>query len=89
MLEETGYKFSKIEQIAELYANPASSGNITRTFLMTGGVKVQEQDLDFSEEIEVLLVSIEEAKKLLFDNKFGQALQTSALFYAFKKLNIL
>lgn len=88
MLEETGYAFSKIEKIAELYANPATSKNITHTYLMQGGKKVQEQDLDESEDIEVMLVSMEEAKELLLQNKFGQALQSSALFYAFHKLKI-
>ncbi len=88
MLEETGYRFTHMEEIASLYANPATSGNITRTFLMTGGVKVQAQELDFSEDIEVTLVSIEEAKELLLSNKFGQALHASALFYAFIKLGL-
>ncbi|MNN96871.1 hypothetical protein D3C81_2159270 [compost metagenome] len=55
---------------------------------MQGGKKVQEQDLDESEDIEVFLVSMEEAKELLLQNKFGQALQSSALFYAFHKLKI-
>jgi 8-oxo-dGTP pyrophosphatase MutT (NUDIX family) len=36
MLEETGYQFDQIEEIATLYANPATSGNITYTYLMTG-----------------------------------------------------
>lgn len=87
MLEETGYAFSKIERIADLYGNPATSKNITHTYLMQGGKKVQEQNLDDTEEIEVFLVSIDDAKQLLLDNKFGQALQASALFYAFHKLN--
>lgn len=34
MLEETGYQFEKIEEIATLYANPATSGNVTYTYLM-------------------------------------------------------
>jgi len=88
MLEETGYSFTKIEEIAELYANPATSKNITHTYLMQGGKKIQEQDLDESEQIDVYLISIEEAKELLLQNKFGQALQSSALFYAFHKLKI-
>lgn len=89
MLEETGYQFSQVEEIASQYANPATSFNITRTFLMTGGVKVQEQDLDFSEDIEVFLVSLEEAKSLLLSNKFPHALHSVALFYAFQKLGLL
>ena len=89
LLEETGYAFDKIEYICELFANPATSGNLTYTYLLTGGKKVQEQDLDSSEDIEVVEMTIEEAKQFLFDNKIGQALHSSALFYTFKKMGLL
>lgn len=88
MLEETGYTFSSIDRIAQLYPNPATSKNVTYTYLMQGGRKVQDQDLDETEDIEVFIISIEEAKELLLQNKFGQALQASALFYAFHKLKL-
>ncbi|WP_286883639.1 MULTISPECIES: NUDIX hydrolase [Sphingobacterium] len=89
MLEETGYQFDQIEEIAALYANPATSGNITYTYLMTGGKKVQEQALDEHEEVDVYRIPLEEAKRMLLDNKFNQALHASALFYAFNKLGLL
>lgn len=88
-LEETGYAFDNIEYICELYANPATSGNITYTYLLTGGVKVKDQELDNSEDIEVVELTIEEAKELLFENKIGQALHSSALFYTFRKMGLL
>jgi len=88
MLEETGYQFEKIEEIATLYANPATSGNVTYTYLMTGGQKVQEQELDEHEEIDVFLIPLKEAKAMLLENKFSQALHSSALFYAFNKLGL-
>lgn len=89
LLEETGYAFDDISFVCELFANPATSGNITYTYLLTGGRKVQEQDLDPSEDIEVVLMDLEEAKQFLFDNKIGQALHSSALFYTLKKLGEL
>ncbi|QBQ39772.1 NUDIX hydrolase [Sphingobacterium psychroaquaticum] len=89
MLEETGYAFDTIEKIAELYANPATSGNITSTYLLKNGRKVQEQELDSSEDIEVLEMTINEAKQFVLDNKIGQALHTSALFYTLIKLGAL
>jgi len=82
MLEETGYAFDSMEKLVDLYPNPATSTNITTTFIARGGVKVKEQALDDQEEIVVILVSIEETKKLLRDNKIGQALHAAALFYA-------
>lgn len=89
LLEETGYIFKDIEYICKLHANPATSDNLTYTYLLTGGQKVQEQELDSSEDIEVVEMSIEEAKEFLFANKIGQALHTSALFYTFKKMGLL
>lgn len=89
LLEETGYAFADIEYLCQLYANPATSGNLTFTYLLTGGVRVQEQQLDSSEDIEVVEMTIEEAKSFLFENKIGQALHSAALFYAFKKLGLL
>ena len=89
LLEETGYRFDTIEEISTLFPNPATANNITTTYLLTGGVKVQEQDLDDQEEIEVILASPDELKQLLFENQFGQALHTAALFYALVKLGLL
>lgn len=89
LLEETGYAFDSIEKICELYANPATSGNLTHTYLLKGGKKVQEQELDSSEDIDVVHMSIAEAKQFLLDNNIGQALHSSALFYTFQKLGLL
>lgn len=89
MLEETGYRFDTIEEISTLFPNPATANNRTYTYLLTGGVKVQEQALDEQEEIDVMLANPDELKKLLFTNQFGQALHTAALFYALIKLGLL
>lgn len=89
LLEETGYVFDSEEYICKLYANPATSGNLTYTYLFKGGVKVQDQQLDYSEDIEVLEMTIEEAKTLLFENRIGQSLHCSALFYTLKKMGLL
>ncbi len=89
LLEETGYAFDSIEYVCELFANPATSGNITYTYLLQGGRKIREQQLDHSEDIEVVEMTIEEAKTFLFNNQIGQALHSSALFYAFRKLGVL
>lgn len=89
LLEETGYSFTSIAYVCTLYANPATSGNLTYTYVLRGGKKVQEQQLDSSEDIKVVIMGIEEAKQFLFDNKIGQALHASALFYSFQKLGLL
>lgn len=86
LLEETGYLFDSFEKICELFPNPATSNNITTTYLARGGKKVQEQNLDLQEDIEVILAFPNEVKELLLRNEFGQALHVAALFYALLEL---
>lgn len=87
LLEETGYAFSSVEFLCELYPNPATSNNVTTSYLARGGKKVQEQELDAQEDIEVQLYSIEEVRTLLQQNKILQALHASSLFYALARLD--
>src|SRR5690606_19196987 len=89
MLEETGYRFDRIEPLSDLFPNPATSTNKTTSYLLTGGVKVQEQSLDEQEDLEVILASPDEVKRLLLDNRFGQALHAAALFYGLVRLGQL
>ncbi|MNI94261.1 hypothetical protein D3C73_1523350 [compost metagenome] len=88
-MEETGYEFDTVEQTAVLYPNPSTSGNVTYSFLAKGGRKVAEQVLDHSEELEVILISVDELKQLLLDNKLMQSLHASSVFYGLRKLEVL
>lgn len=88
LLEETGYSFESAELIATLYPNPATSTNVTYTYLLRGGVKTQDQHLDEHEILNVEEYTIEEVKQLLADNKIDQALHCAALFYGLMKLEI-
>lgn len=89
LLEETGYAFDSIEPLSQIYANPSTASNQTHSFLLKGGKKVQEQQLDGAEEIEVLTVSIPELKELLLKGEIKQALHISSLFFALAKLGKL
>lgn len=89
LLEETGYSFTHSELIATLYPNPATSNNITFTYLLTGGIKTHDQELDEHEILNVEEYTIAEIKQLLLDNKIDQALHSAALFYGLLKLEAL
>jgi ADP-ribose pyrophosphatase len=89
LLEETGHQFDSIELLAAVYPNPATSNNITYTYLARGGKKVADQHLDEHEEIIVEEYTIEEVKQLLAENKIPQALHCTALFYALMKIEAL
>ena len=89
LLEETGYQFDEVEQIAVVYANPATGDNHTYCYIAKNGKKTQSQDLDAHEEIIVEEYTVAEIKQLLAENKIAQALHCTNLFYALMKLGEL
>lgn len=87
--EETGYEFQFIEPIGKVAPNPATSNNYMHMFIAKGGKKVAEQKLDDTEDVEVLIHSIDEVKQLLRENKIVQSLHSTCIFYALEKLGLL
>jgi ADP-ribose pyrophosphatase len=89
ILEETGYSFSSYEYLGKISPNPSSNNNLLHMYLATGGKKVAEQKLDHNEEIEIVLLSVDELKELLRENKIVQAMHVSCILYALEKLGAL
>jgi len=89
MLEETGYSFSSVELLATNFPNPATSNNVTYTYLLKGGVKTQDQNFDEHEILSVEEYSVEEVKQLLKDNKIAQSIHCTALMYGLIALGAL
>ena len=87
--EETGYDFSSYEYLGKISANPSTNNNLMQMFLARGGKKVADQKLDGNEEIEVVLLSMEELKQLLKENKIIQAMHVTCIMYALEKLDEL
>lgn len=88
-LEETGFSFETAEYLGRTSANPSTNSNTLHMFLLTGGEKVQSQQLDANEEIDILVVSFEEFKQMLAENKFIQSMHVTNIFYALNKLKKL
>lgn len=86
LLEETGYSFTGFDYLGKISANPSTNDNLMHMFLAKGGKKIKEQQLDNNEEIEVDLLTIEEVKQLLKENKILQGMHVSCILYAFEKL---
>lgn len=89
LLEETGYAFEAWAYLGKVSANPSTTSNFTHMFLAKSGKKVAEQKLDESEDLEVLELTIDEVKDLLFQNKIMQSLHATCIFYALHKLGKL
>ncbi len=86
LLEETGYSFSSYEYLGKISANPSTNNNLMHMFLAKGGKKIASQDLDHNEEIEIDLVSIDELKQMLRENKIVQAMHVTCIMYALEKM---
>ncbi len=86
LLEETGYAFTSYEYLGKISANPSTNSNLMHMFLAKGGKKVASQELDHNEEIEIDLVSVEELKKLIRENKIVQAMHVTCIMYALDRL---
>jgi len=86
LLEETGYSFSSYEYLGKISANPSTNNNLMHMFLARGGKKIADQQLDHNEEIEVELVSVEELKQLIRENKIIQSMHVTCMMYALEKM---
>lgn len=86
--EESGYKFDKFDFLGTISANPATTNNLMHMFLATGGEYEGDQNLDETEDLEVVLVTMDELRAMVRENKLMQSLHLSCILYAFGKLGI-
>lgn len=89
VMEETGYSFSSYEYLGRISPNPSTNSNLLHMFLAKGGKKVAEQELDGNEEIEVVLMSVDELKQLIRENKIVQSMHVTCIMYALERLEEL
>jgi ADP-ribose pyrophosphatase YjhB (NUDIX family) len=87
--EETGYAFENIDFLGITSPNPTTNTNLMYMFLATGGEKKYQAKLDQEEEVEVFEVSINEMKRMLYNDEFIQAMQCTAIYKALIKLNLI
>lgn len=84
--EETGYYAKKIKKIREYYPTVGYSEEKIEIFLAEDLEKTQ-MNLDDTEDIEVVEITLEEVKKLLDENKLVSASENIALLYYFLNYN--
>lgn len=89
LMEETGYSFSSYEYLGRISANPSTNTNLLHMFLAKGGKKTGPQQLDANEEIHVDLVTMDELKAIIRENKIVQAMHVSCILYGLEKIGEL
>ena len=85
LLEETGFGGGEWQEIMTIGQNPSTCNNWTHCCLATGVKRLQEQHLDRTEDIEVLLLSRDEVLQLLHSGQLKQALMLAPLWQYFAK----
>lgn len=86
LMEETGYRAGEIIEVGRLYPNPAIQQNTLYCYLATDVEWVGEQDLDESEEIEVVLVPLDDLIGMVQQGRILHALNVAVLFQALAHL---
>lgn len=86
LLEETGYTFDEVHYLGKISANPSTNSNLMHMFIAKGGKKVQEQQLDHNEEIEVIELTMDELLQLIEERAIVQSMHLSTIFYALRFL---
>jgi ADP-ribose pyrophosphatase len=82
LLEETGYAASEMILVAKVFPNPALQTNTLYCFVARDAERVQEQNLDAGEDIEVHLVPLDELIVMAKRGQFPHALDIAVLFQA-------
>lgn len=87
LLEETGYGGGEWHEMMTIGQNPSTCSNWTHCFVATGVEKLQEQHLDRTEDIDVVLLSREEVLRMLHNDELKQALMLAPLWRYFATLH--
>ncbi|MFY7804327.1 MAG: NUDIX hydrolase [Limnoraphis robusta] len=88
LTEETGYVAESMIKLATLYDNPVKDTNSVHLFLASNVQRLQERQLDITEEIEVILVPVEQVMEYISQGKICVAGTVAALFLGLKQLGI-
>lgn len=81
LLEETGYDSANIVEIGRVHPNPAIQPNYCYLFAAREAQKVQKQQLDATEETEVILVPMANIKELIASGRITHALVIAAFSF--------
>ena len=83
LMEETGYGGGTWEFFMTSCANPGTHDNLTHCYLARDVIKLSEQKLDETEDIDVHLMDLKDVLELLHADVFRQSLHAGALWKYF------
>lgn len=88
-LEETGYGGGEWKEIMKIGQNPSTCNNWTHCFVATGVEKIGNQQLDHTEDIDVVLLTQEQVLDMMMHDELKQALMLAPLWRYFATNHLL
>ncbi|MBB6611168.1 NUDIX hydrolase [Pontibacter sp. Tf4] len=88
LLEETGYTSDNMELLLEVIDNPTKDTNKIYFYLARNAYKVAEQNLDETENIEVLHVPVKEVEQMVLSGSIHVSGSVALCLLALKKLGL-
>ena len=85
--EETGYTAEKVTKLATFYDNPVKDTNKIHLFIAENVSKSGDQNLDITEEIEVVLIPVESVLEKIAQGEISVSGSVAALFLGLNYLN--
>lgn len=79
LLEETGYRAQRWSYLGCVEANPAIHNNRLHHWLALDAASTGHQELDEGEDIQVVELDLEEARRAVFDGRIAHSLVVCAL----------
>lgn len=83
LLEETGYGGGEWQEFMTIGQNPSTCNNLTHCFIAKGVTRLQDQHLDRTEDIDVVLLTREQVLEMLNSDTLKQALMLAPLWRYF------
>lgn len=89
LLEETGYVSGDLTKLITLADNPTKDTNRLHVFLAQNCVNVQEQNLDATEDIEVIAVQAEQVQDMIHSGAIKVSGSVAAILLGLEKIGKL
>jgi len=87
LLEETGFTSNTLIPLGCISPDPANHTNLMHPFLALDAERISDQDLDATEEIEVVLKPLTEVIEMAKNGELLQSMHVSTLFLALAYLD--
>ena len=87
--EETGYGGGEWKEIMLISGNCSTTSNLTHCFLATGVRKISAQHLDSTEDLSVCLLTLDQVRMLLTEDRIRQSLMAAPLWKYFAENHLL